>query len=284
MSELELFHFDEDADAGVIHYPETGQSLRWIRIDGVVWLHFGDLCKGTGHTNPSTAIHLVEDEDRQKIDVRSISAGDAALQNFRAVPTSGNAEAWFVNEDGFTTLGLAGRGDGPRMFRRWVVKVVLPQFRSQQRELTRSDLARMVLESEAERERIALERDAANRELETARPKAEYVNTFVAGAADATLLRTLANQLKLGEQKLRDFLVQSQIIYRKNEGSRWSRSRNRIVAEYSWHARAEYKLWFTEVDQPEAPRWRNGQLRTTLYVTPIGKVKIAELLQKRGVA
>ena len=160
MSELELFHFDEDADAGVIHYPETGQSLRWIRIDGVVWLHFGDLCKGTGHTNPSTAIHLVEDEDRQKIDVRSISAGDAALQNFRAVPTSGNAEAWFVTEDGFATLGLAGRGDGPRMFRRWVVKVVIPQFR--RGEVARKPasgialLEEMVAELRAQHERTAV--------------------------------------------------------------------------------------------------------------------------------
>ncbi|MFD0902389.1 BRO-N domain-containing protein [Actinomadura sediminis] len=129
MTGLQLFRFDENADAGVIHYPETGQSLRWARVDGTVWLHFADLCKGTGHSNPSAAIHLVEDDDRRKLNLNEVFAGHAALKNLRAGVTSGNAEAWFVNEDGFATLGLAGRGDGPRMFRRWVVKVVLPQFR-----------------------------------------------------------------------------------------------------------------------------------------------------------
>ncbi|MFC9973630.1 phage antirepressor KilAC domain-containing protein [Spirillospora sp. NPDC127200] len=284
MTELQMFEFDPGEDAGIIHYPETGQSLRWVRIDGVVWLHFGDLCKGTGHTNSRSAIHLVEDEDKCKLNMRDVFAGHTAVNNLTAGPTSGNAEAWFVNEDGFTTLGLAGRGDGPRMFRRWIVKVVLPQFREQQRELSRSDLARMVLASEAERERALKERDEARRELDTARPKAEYVNTFVAGAADASTLRVLSNQLKVGERELRDFLVEQKVIYRKAEGSRWSRSRKRLVAEYSWHAYAAFKTWFTEIDQPEAPRWRNGQLRTTLYVTPVGKVRIAELIEKRSAA
>lgn len=284
MSDLQLLHFDQDTDAGVIHYPETGQSLRWVRIDGIVWLHFADLCKGTGHTNARSAIHLVEDEDKRKLDMRDVFAGHPAVRNVTAGATSGNAEAWFVNEDGFTTLGLAGRGDGPRMFRRWVVKVVIPQFRNQQREVTRSDLARMVLEAEAERERAELERDRAHRELEAARPKAEYVNTFVAGADDATTIRVLANQLKVGEKELRDLLIEKKVIYRKPEGTRWSKSRNRLVAEYSWHAYSTHKLWFTEVDQPEAPRFRNGQLRTTLYVTPIGKVRIADLLRKAGAA
>lgn len=129
MSELQLFHFDESSDAGTIHYPETGQSLRWVRVGGAVWMHFADLCKGTGHSNPRVAINLIEDEDKRKLNMREVFAGQPAVSNLTAVPTSGNAEAWFVSEDGFATLGLAGRGDGPRMFRRWVVKVVIPQFR-----------------------------------------------------------------------------------------------------------------------------------------------------------
>jgi prophage antirepressor-like protein len=274
---LQLFSFDPNADAGVIHYPETGQSLRWVRIDGVVWLHFGDLCKGTGHGNPRTAIHLVEDEDKRKLDMREVFAGHPAVQNWTAGPTSGNAEAWFVNEDGFTTLGLAGRGDGPRMFRRWVVKVVLPQFRRNQVELSRKDLALMVVAAEEEKEKLA-------KELETARPKVAYVDSFVNGDDDSTTIRVLANQLKIGEKELRDLLVNKKAIYRKLEGSRWSRSQGRVVPEYSWHAYGTHKAWFTEKDQPEAPRYHNGQMRTTLYVTPVGKVKIAELVRKRGVA
>lgn len=174
--------FADDADAGVIHYPQTGQTLRWARVDGVVWLHFGDLCKGTGHGNPRTAIHLIEDEDKRKLNMRDVFAGHPAVQNWTAGPTSGNADAWFVNEDGFTTLGLAGRGDGPRMFRRWVVKIVLPQFRSQVQP-SRKDLALMVVAAEEERERAELERDHARLALEAAAPKVEVFDRWLTSEA-----------------------------------------------------------------------------------------------------
>lgn len=132
---------------------------------------------------------------------------------------------------------------------------------------------------------LALEREEAYRqELEVARPKAEYVDSFVNGTDDGCVLRVLANQLKIGEKDLRDLLVEKKTIYRKLEGSRWSRTQGRHVAEYSWHAYATHKAWFTEQDQPEAPRLHNGQMRTTLYVTPVGKVKIADLMRNRDVA
>jgi prophage antirepressor-like protein len=162
MTGLQIFKFDETVNAGTIHYPETGQSLRWARVEGVVWMHFADLCKGTGHGNPRTAINLVEDEDKSKLDMRDVFAGHPAVQNWTAGPTSGNAEAWFVNEDGFATLGLAGRGDGPRMFRRWVVKVVIPQFRQQTSEVAKRPatgialLEEMVAELRAQHERVAV--------------------------------------------------------------------------------------------------------------------------------
>lgn len=193
MSELSVFghdRFDPNADAGVIHYPATGQTLRWARVDGIVWLHFADLCKGTGHTNPRSAIHLIDDEDKRKIDMRSISAGRDTVNNltaddgplFAPANAKSNAEAWFVNEDGFTTLGLAGRGDGPRMFRRWIVKVVLPAFRRMQRQMSRKELALMVVAAEEEKERAQLQRDKARAALETARPKVEVYETWLSSA------------------------------------------------------------------------------------------------------
>jgi hypothetical protein len=42
--------------------------------------------------------------------------------------------------------------------------------------------------------------------------------------------------------------------------------------------------WFRECDQPNAPRHHNGQLRTTLYVTPAGKVGIARMLGRLDAA
>ncbi|GAA2085195.1 hypothetical protein GCM10009780_25030 [Actinomadura alba] len=134
MTERNLFGsdgIDLNANAGIIYHAQTGWPLRWLRLDDVVWFHFGDLCKGAGYSNTSAAINLVEDEDKKKIDIWSVSAGPATLSFLRAGATSGNAEQWFVTENGFLTLDLAApRCDGPRMFRRWVISVVFPQFRS----------------------------------------------------------------------------------------------------------------------------------------------------------
>lgn len=142
---------------------------------------------------------------------------------------------------------------------------------------SRRELALMVVEAEDRA-------DAAEAQVKALQPKADYVDGFVGATTDATLLRVLANQLGIKEQSLRDLLVQHKVIYRKLEGSRWSRSKGRQMPEYSWHAYADYSSWFVERDQPEAPRLHNGQMRTTLYVTPVGKVKVAELVAKAGAA
>jgi DNA-damage-inducible protein D len=142
---------------------------------------------------------------------------------------------------------------------------------------SRRELALMVVEAEDRA-------DAAEAMVKALQPKADYVDGFVGATSDATLLRVLANQLGIKESTLRDLLVHQKVIYRKLEGTRYSRSRGRQVPEYSWHAYANYSSWFVERDQPEAPRLHNGQMRTTLYVTPVGKVKVAELVTKAGAA
>lgn len=141
----------------------------------------------------------------------------------------------------------------------------------------RRELARMVIEAEDRA-------DAAEAHVRQLQPKADYVDGFVNASSDGTLIRVLANQLGMKEKDLRGFLVEHKVIYRKLEGSRYSRSAGRNVPEYSWHAHAKYSTWFVERDQPEAPRLHNGQMQTTLYATPVGKVKVSDLVAKAGAA
>lgn len=118
--------------------------------------------------------------------------------------------------------------------------------------------------------------------LAVAAPKAEYVDHFVKGD-EAALLRVVAAQLGVGERVLRDYLIHHKVIYRRPLGSRWSESKQRLVTEYSYHPYAERKAWFRTGDQPEAPRGHNGQMKTTLYVTPVGKVGIQNLLARHPI-
>lgn len=146
-----------------------------------------------------------------------------------------------------------------------------------QRELTRLELIDMARESELARLETA-------QRLAIAAPKAEYVDAYVKGDEDASLVRVLANQLNVGERWLREFLINQKVIYRRVIGTRWSHSKGRMVTEYEYLPHAKHKTWFRVGDQPEAPRVHNGQVRTTLYVTPIGKVKIAELVRLQHIA
>ncbi len=119
--------------------------------------------------------------------------------------------------------------------------------------------------------------------LDKARPKAAYVDTFVRGTDDACLLRVLAKQLGVGEKALRDYLHARRVIYRRPTGTRLS-GRGGEAVEHQWLPYAGYEKWFVLRDQPEAPRDHNGQLRTTLYVSPVGKVRIRELLTTEDAA
>ena len=271
MSELSLFSAMGDtpgADSGVIHYPQTGQSLRWVKIDGVAWLHFADLCKGTGHSNPRSAINLVEEEDKRKIDMREVSAGHPAV-NFLTAANKGNAEAWFVNEDGFATLGLAGRGDGPKVFRRWVVKVVIPRFRQMTTEPSRKELALMVVRSEEERERAIAERNVARLALEAAAPKVEVFDAWF-DPHNAVETTDFAKRLGLRSAQELNKRMQQCGIVRKDTNPRTRQSRNLPTADWG-HC---FKVIPTRIP--------TGQFVDVAWILPEGQLEIVEELRNHG--
>lgn len=122
-----------------------------------------------------------------------------------------------------------------------------------------------------------------HKELEGARSRVEYVNTFVNPDKDNTLFRTFCGQIKAPERKLREHLKAKGIIYKKFAGREWSKSEKQWKDVHEWHAHAAYKTWFHKVDQPDAPRLHNNQMRTTLYVTPVGKVAIERWLKRNPI-
>ena len=120
-------------------------------------------------------------------------------------------------------------------------------------------------------------------QLAIAAPKVEYVDGFVDVREDASILRVFAGQVGTTEPKLRDYLRNRKVLSRRTVENRWSSSRGRMEPVYQWLPYADYREWFVAKDQPEAPRLHNGQMRTTLYVTPVGKVQIRRLLMKHPI-
>ncbi|MFI5934740.1 phage antirepressor KilAC domain-containing protein [Actinoplanes sp. NPDC051494] len=113
-------------------------------------------------------------------------------------------------------------------------------------------------------------------QIEADAPKVAYVDNFLR-SDDACLMRQLAKRIGLTERELREELLSRRVIFRTPIG-RFSESKQRDVVEYRYEATTKYMGWFRERDQPNAPRHHNDQLRTTLYVTPAGKVGIASML------
>ncbi|MGW4422541.1 phage antirepressor KilAC domain-containing protein [Streptosporangium sp. NPDC004631] len=165
-----------------------------------------------------------------------------------------------------------------------------PTLPAPRRELTNRELAAMVIEEadRADREaqlRIVAESKVAEMvplvaEVEQHRAKAEYVDAFVDGRQDVTGFRVYCAQIQAPERKFRDHLINRGIIYRKVVSRRFDRAKQAWEPVHEYHPRADYKKWFHLKDQPEAPRHHNGQMRTTLYVTPLGKVKLLDWLKR----
>lgn len=159
----------------------------------------------------------------------------------------------------------------------------IPQTLSEALRMAADNLDRAEL---AEKQVAELETTTAaqGKELETARPKAEYVDAFVRGGMDGTPLRVLAGQLNVPERVLRQHLMDCGVIYRKFLGRRWSGTHQRHIDEYQYYAYSERRPWFVPVDLPNTPRLPGGQMRTALHVTPVGKVRILALLKRRPIS
>lgn len=129
-------------------------------------------------------------------------------------------------------------------------------------------------------ERLAIEaaaRQEAEVQVERDAPKVQFVDEFVAPQEGAVTLRVFAGNVGVKETDLREYLIARQVIYREF-----------VKGGNQYHPRAEYgrqgKGWFVEREQPRAPRRPDGRMRTTLDITPVGMVKIREMLARHPLA
>lgn len=110
-------------------------------------------------------------------------------------------------------------------------------------------------------------------------PKAAYVDTYVADE-DLIQFRTVANQLNIGEQALRELLISKKWIYRM-AGKRWSNKKNRIVTVNQYRAYADKKHLFRLVPCHDAPRI-GGEVQQALKLTPMGAERVATAVKQWG--
>ncbi len=246
-------------------------ELRTTSIDNQPHLVIADVCRILGLSNPSMAAKSIDEDD---------------LSDAEVIDSMGRKQTVKVcNESGFYQLVFQSRKPEAKNFRRWVTREVLPAIRETGRyEMDRVAPSFPVPQSYPEALRLAADQheliERQRTQLTAASAKADYVDTFLR-SSDTCLVRQLAKHIGMTEAELRDELMNRKVIFRTPIG-RFSKSKKKQVIEYRYEPCTKYMTWFREGDQPTAPRHHNGQMRTTLYVTPIGKVGIARLLARLG--
>ena len=129
-------------------------------------------------------------------------------------------QANFVNEDGLYDVILDSRKPEAKAFRKWITSEVLPSIRKTGSysiaNLSRKELAMMVIQAEEEKERLMLENKQQAAVIEEQKPKTVFADAIV-GSKSSCLIGELAkiisqNGHKIGQNRLFVWLRQNHYL------------------------------------------------------------------------
>lgn len=244
------------------HFEYSGQAVRTVQgEDGEPWFVAGDVAKILGYRDAYNMVRRLDMDDKG---------------THSASTPGGTQTIATISEAGLYVAILGSQVPGAKAFKRWVTHEVVPAIRktgsySMAPAPTGPELlALAVVEAQqmiaAKEERIA-----------EMTPKVDYVDTFVADD-DLLSFRTVAADLNVGEQALREQLIDAKWIYRQTT-TRWSNSQQRKVPVNRYSAHADKRAYFQPVMHHDAPRFR-GEVMHSLKVTPAGAAALARRFRR----
>jgi prophage antirepressor-like protein len=116
MNELTIFNFEED------------REVRTLIRDDEPWFFHADACYILGHTNPTVALQMLDDDEKDII----TRANDPKLflGSFGSSGQRGGAQSInIINESGLYNLIFRSNKPEAKRFRKWVTSEVLPSIR-----------------------------------------------------------------------------------------------------------------------------------------------------------
>ena len=155
-----------------------------------------DLCRALGYTNGRKAVtdHCDEEDVTKRY----------------TLTNGGKQELSYVTESGMYALVLGSKLESAKKFKRWITSDVLPTLRKTGsyaiEQLSRKQLAMMVVQAEEEKERLALENEQQKQQLDEQRPKVVFADAVI-GSKTNILVRDMAKLLQqngydIGEKRL----------------------------------------------------------------------------------
>ena len=159
-----------------------------------------DLCRALGLTNGRKAVkdHCDEEDVTKRY----------------TLTKGGEQELTYVNESGMYALILGSKLPQAKQFKHWITSEILPSIRKtgsySVEQLSRKQLALMVVQAEEEKERLALENKQQAQTIEEQKPKVVFADAITGSDTNITI-RNLAkllcqNGYETGEKRLYEWL------------------------------------------------------------------------------
>lgn len=194
-----------DNNIQIFSDPQFG-DIRTIEYLGKPLFCATDICRALGYVNNRKAIDdHCDDGDVTKRYIRVVTGkkadGSDATQDVLTT---------FVNESGLYALILGCKLENAKKFKRWVTSEVLPAIRKTgayiARNMTRKDIALMVIQQEEEMEVLRLENQRKQHQLEEQKPKVVFADAVV-GSNTSCLIGEMAkiitqNGYEIGQNRL----------------------------------------------------------------------------------
>ena len=184
MNEITIF---ENEQFGIVRTAGTAEEPLFCAAD---------LCRALGYNNGRDAI------------ARHCDEGDVVKRD--TPTTSGIQSMSFVNESGLYALILGSKLESAKAFKKWVTSEVLPNIRKTGgyivKNMSRKDLALMIIQQEEEMEVLRLENKKKTQKLEEQEPKVVFADAIV-GSKSSCLIGELAkiitqNGYEIGQNRL----------------------------------------------------------------------------------
>lgn len=263
-------------------FPDTGQPVRLIDIDGAPWMVAKDVCDVLALSDVSTAVSSLDDDEKMQVSANTISDGVAR----------GGRDPWVVNEPGLYRLIFKSRKPEAKAFQRWVFHVVLPEWRKAGapavREYSEVEILEMALATAKTKEALkaaTVRIDDLTLQITEQAPKVEVFDDLVAAPEGCETIRVVAKEIGiLQENELRELLIKRKVIF-------WTPCqvckayRGQEVRQYQYYARyggtEGGKLFALRSTSSLFGDRSYAHAHQTLYVRTLGKIRIRNWLIRR---
>lgn len=199
-------------------FPLTGENVRLLVVDENPWFVLPDLCAVLGHSNPSMALAMVDEDDRWTLRRSDTLSFAYPIDDLRVQSIN------LVNESGLYSLILRSNVAGAREFKRWVTHEVLPAIRKSGSysvaDLSRRQLAQMVIDAENALEEASSRAAVAEHQVLELAPAAHAWDTLAEakGDFDATQSAQILSRdpsISTGQRRLLEYMDSIRWTYKR---------------------------------------------------------------------